>query len=83
MDANKLLKLREIGYKILPTCDTCDWAEFREGSDFGACMFHSYKHAKHTDETMDLSIHRSGSCDMYEAPVILENVLGAWAEFLD
>lgn len=82
MDANKVEKLKEIGYEIRPACGTCDWATFRDGSDFGSCGLHTYNHLKHDDDGMDLSVHLFGSCSEYEEPVILENVLGAWDQFV-
>lgn len=81
MDANKVEKLREIGYEIRSACDNCVWGNFRVGSDFGRCHRHHYNHQKHTDETMDLSIHRGGHCPDYSVAGYVP--LGPWMEFLE
>ena len=81
MDLNKLVKLREIGYRIPPACATCTWGSFRMGSDYGGCMRHTYNHAKHTDEEMPLSIHKAGLCGDYHKNLLTTSQLGAWEEF--
>ena len=61
MDVNKLKKLRDIDYKINPSCGTCIHSYITVETDWGICKKHSYNHAKHTTAQRDLSIHRSGS----------------------
>lgn len=65
MDANKLDKLNEIGYKIRPTCDLCKHASL-SSDGWGVCMINSYVHKKHGD-VRELSVHRSGYCPGFEA----------------
>ena len=66
MDANKLKKLQDIDYTIVPTCGTCVHSFFsNSNSDWGVCVKHYYKHEKHTGDSRKLSINRSGSCGQY------------------
>lgn len=80
MDKNKLKKLHEIGYTILPTCGRCANRNFPDPrSDFGTCSLYDYNHLKHSDNPRKLSIHRSGSCkDGFKADC--PGRLGAWEE---
>lgn len=66
MDQNKLNKLKEIGYKIPPSCGTC--VHFKQFDDmhFGECDVNEYTHLKHSGGKRKLSVVQYGSCDKYE-----------------
>lgn len=83
MDANKLAKLRAIGYQIRPTCGMCRHSTSRAGSHFGTCSFHAYEHRKHTRSPRNLSVHISGYCDSFEAHGASQELLGPFTEFLE
>ena len=86
MDANKLKKLKEIGYVIPETCDTCLHAEIKPGQDFGECGLITYDHLKHTKPVHELSIYRGGNCigkGFYELDPEAAKRLGDWAQFLE
>lgn len=62
MDANKLLKLKEVEYKHQGTCNICLYGDFKEPKNsFGVCLLHEYFHMKH-GENRSLSINRNGVC---------------------
>ena len=82
MDANKLKKLREIDYKINPTCGTCVHSYITCETDWGTCKLHSYSHAKHTVKGRSLSIHRSGSCEDFEISSEKEHNMSHFQEFI-
>ena len=63
MDANKRLRLNEIGYEFRHTCGRCVYAELSHDG-WGTCALYSYEHLKHKEERQ-LSIHRSGWCPSY------------------
>lgn len=65
-DPNKLAKLAEIGFKILPCCGLCKHGAFKPGSDWGACTITNYKHAKHVAASKTSSINKAGSCPSFE-----------------
>lgn len=67
MDANKLERLRAIGYRIQNTCGRCISGAFAVGSSWGTCAWYKYDHQKHTDKTRDLSIHSAGTCPSFTA----------------
>ena len=67
MDANKLKKLKEVGYKMRSTCQMCMHRKFPNRSNWGQCMLHTYDHRKHTDSKRHVSIHVAGGCDDFEA----------------
>lgn len=86
MDTNKLKKLKEIGYVIPQTCDTCLHANIKPGQDFGECGLISFRHLKHTTDVRDLSIYRGGNCigeGFYSLDPEAEKRLGPWAQFLE
>jgi len=62
MDKNKLIKLREISYKILAVCGYCEHGNFKSQGDFGTCNIHFYIHKKHQNKR-NLSIHKYGICN--------------------
>lgn len=70
MDANKLLKLHEVGYEVRETCGTCLHAQIDRRNDYGTCGFIQYNHLKHSDSERELSIHRSGHCFHWEGPAV-------------
>jgi hypothetical protein len=61
MDANKLQKLNDIDYTMLPCCGICQFADLSHDG-WGTCTKHTYKHKKHTGAERQLSITRYGSC---------------------
>lgn len=65
-DPNKLAKLAEMGFKVLPCCGLCKYAVFKPGSDWGACNLADYKHAKHIAESKSASTNKAGSCPSFE-----------------
>lgn len=80
MDANKLKVLRELGYRILPTCSNCVHSFFRQ-DEWGTCDANTYQHEKHTGDRRQLSIHESGTCPKFEMSTVAH--LGRFAEFFD
>jgi hypothetical protein len=62
MDANKLERLKEIGYSIQPTCGLCVHFFAPSGGEFGECDLYSYEHLKHSGPPRKLSVHRNGGC---------------------
>jgi hypothetical protein len=87
VDANKLVKLKVIGYEIRQTCANCVHSLFpNERTAWGTCAKHQYDHLKHNDQTRQLSIHRSGRCDDgYKASptATSETNLGGFAQLLE
>jgi len=81
MDNNKLIKLKLVNYKILPTCATCQHGQFGLAS-WGTCSLVSYKHEKHSLTDRQMSIHQSGSCDLYVRDKESKELLGAFQEFI-
>ena len=82
MDANKLVKLKVIGYQVRKTCGNCIHALFSSpASDWGTCWKHQYEHLKHTGEARQLSIHRSGHCDDHHRNKTLN--LGGFEELVE
>jgi hypothetical protein len=86
MDANKLVKLKVIGYQIRRTCGNCVSSTFPNPSTaWGTCAAHTYDHLKHSDQARQLSIHRAGHCKDYRehkgatAPINL----GGFAELME
>jgi hypothetical protein len=63
VDANKLVKLKVIGYQVRQTCGNCVHSFFpSRNTDWGTCSLYQYDHLKHSDQKRQLSIHRSGRC---------------------
>lgn len=62
MDANKAKRLREIGYRIGGTCDSCADFDAKPGQMFGTCKLWTYKHEKHTGDERQLSVSSQGGC---------------------
>lgn len=69
MDANKLEKLKEIGYQIKKTCALCKHSKFVKGSSFGDCSVFTYDHLKH-QSTKPLSVNVNGSCPKWEMKIV-------------
>jgi len=80
MDQNKLLKLKQIGYQIYPSCVRCKHANFLAGREFGLCRKHAYCHQKHSKNPRQLSIHISGYCNDFESNPL--EALEAWKGFV-
>jgi len=76
MDANKLVKLKEIDYHVPKTCGLCINSSFAAPSgEWGECTKHSYDHQKHTDARRLLSIYRGGTCSGFElSPLALSHL---------
>ena len=67
MDANKLAKLRAIGYRILDVCGSCIHFSREWGSEWGTCdLYLSTDHLKHTEGRRYLSVHATGTCPEHE-----------------
>jgi hypothetical protein len=81
MDANKLSKLRKIGYTIKECCGTCIHRTNFKGGYWSTCELHFYDHQKHTDVKRDLSIFIFGCCQNYKS-AIDEFDLRGFAEFI-
>lgn len=82
MDANKRVKLLEIGYEIPPSCGTCAFSDIKPTSDYGECSMHTYTHQKHTDSHRQLSVHRYGGCPSYKPSDHFEATIGLWEQFV-
>ncbi len=87
MDANKLVKLKVIGYEIRKTCGNCVHSLFASpGTAWGTCWLYKYDHLKHSEQSRQLSIHRSGRCkDGYKESPTATNALnlGGFAELVE
>ena len=82
MDLNKVRELKDIGFKIVPTCGLCKHSAIGPMVSFGTCSIQTYQHLKHTGPARQLSIHRSGWCPEFTiAPRALPD-LGAFMEFM-
>ena len=80
MDANKRLRLVEIGYRILPTCATCKYGQFHM-DEWGTCGAYNYIHLKHGD-LRELSINKSGTCPQHRFDESELRNLHAFEEFI-
>jgi hypothetical protein len=81
MDANKLIKLKEIDYSIQKCCGLCRYA--RMSSDgWGECHNTSYKREKH-NAIYWVSINRYGYCDQFSLDEKAEEKLGKFDQFLE
>lgn len=65
MDPNKLIKLKEIGYKIQPCCRLCKHGDFKPAQSFGTCKIQEYEHLKHSDSKRKLSVNAIGTCSKF------------------
>ena len=84
MDQNKKKKLKEIGYVIPQTCETCIHSKISPGKDFGVCALISYNHLKHSTDVRDLSIYRGGRCEEFYVLDTTELArLGTFVTYLD
>lgn len=85
-DANKVKKLRAIGYTIPGLCGYCKHSNF-EGptalNGWGACDLHTYRHLKH-GKGRGVSIHATGTCPQFEwdPSRVAQSGLGAHQEFI-
>lgn len=84
MDANKLKVLREVGYKVRQSCETCIHSDLSPDG-WGYCNKHRYEHLKHSEKQSRLSIHRSGCCTSYQKNEISLALLAlhAFSEFVE
>lgn len=72
-DENKLAKLREIGFRFVKTCATCEHGKQipHHGEDdaemrvWGRCAKHRYEHGKHA-ALRDVPAHALGCCNDHE-----------------
>jgi hypothetical protein len=65
MDRAKLQKMREVGVRVVRTCQTCRHREPADGR-WSHCTLHEYEHEKHTG-TRTLPAHDALVCDSWEA----------------
>jgi len=83
MDANKLAKLKEIGYHVPKTCGLCINSQFASHLvEWGECTKHSYDHQKHTDSRRQLSVYRGGTCSGFELSPLALSELHGFAELV-
>lgn len=81
MDANKLLKLNAVGYKISGCCGLCLYGNFEKGKIWGTCIKHRYQHLKHTKSDREISICIFGRCKEYKEKSEKLNELGTFKRF--
>lgn len=63
-DPNKLKVLKEAGYIVRPSCDSCE--HFIIGTNkWGTCGVIKYQHSKHTGDPRNASVRRDGWCPKY------------------
>jgi len=82
MDKNKLQELHAIEYRIPKTCLLCKHGDFPQNA-WGTCRIQTYAHQKHTGDARQLSIHMAGSCSKCSAASDIDQMLGAYREFLE
>lgn len=81
MDANKLTKLKEIGYVVRKTCDNCEHIVFsRSPNGFSTCLVHMYNHQKHTKSKRELSVSAYGYCNQHRWRENMDAMLGGFDE---
>ena len=83
MDKNKFNKLRDISFEIKKTCSTCKFSSFSKDGDessFAKCAAHTYLDKRGRE--VELTIHRSGHCPLYESNWYSGGELAAWACFI-
>lgn len=81
MDANKLAKLKEIGYTIHQVCGLCVY--FQGRTEFGDCTQFTYEHIKHSAVAKNLSVHKFGTCVNFEIDEEKLLPLHSYVEFVD
>lgn len=84
MDANKLQKLREVGYIVIDCCAMCEYGQFPGGSvqRWGTCAVHQYEHLKHTDNPRQMSVCSFGFCPQFKVSETQRALMGSWATFM-
>jgi len=74
MDTNKLIKLKEINYKILKTCAWCTSVTLSNSKNgpagWATCQKYKYLHLKH-NTMRETSVHVSGVCPQWKPNVQL------------
>lgn len=83
MDANKSVKLRDIGYTIPVVCGLCRHGKFQSGNDFGDCAVKTYVHLKHTAGEKPLSVSKFGKCPDAVVDEAKASTLHGFREFVD
>jgi len=82
MDANKLQKLKNIGYKLRPVCATCRFFRIvTMDSKFSTCKKHVYVHQKHKEKARELSVHSYGWCSDWEENKEIDPFGTSWHVF--
>ena len=81
MDANKLVKLQDINYRMCKVCGLCLHGNF-PSYEWGTCRLYKYNHLKHSETTRELSIHKFGSCKHFELNESRINNLGTFKGFI-
>lgn len=83
MDANKLILLNHVDYKVCRCCYFCKHAEpFLAHNNWSTCRKHLYQHLKHTGEMRQMSILKFGVCRDFEFADVYQTGLGAFSQFL-
>lgn len=85
MDANKLAKLREVGYIVIDCCAVCEHGQFPGGPSqrWGTCAIHQYEHLKHTENPRQMSVCSFGFCPQFKVSAVQRALMGTWAELMD
>jgi hypothetical protein len=80
MDRAKLQKMREVGVRVVRTCQTCRHREPADGR-WSHCALHEYEHEKHSG-SRQLPAHAWLVCDSWEAAPVSKFLLelGAYAD---
>lgn len=81
MDGSKLKVLRELPYRVLPTCGLCRHSSFGRMGQWGTCGVHTYEHGKHTGNARQLSINVHGTCPSFQASEESVCLLEGFSEF--
>lgn len=82
MDANKLKKLREVGYEVQGCCYLCEHSSFNDKiTDWGVCTKNEYIHLKHIGPARFMSVTRYGRCKDFQTASGIAAGLAAYMEF--
>lgn len=84
MDANKLQKLREVGYVVIDCCAVCESGQFQGGpaQRWGTCAVHQYEHLKHSENPRQMSVCAFGFCPQFKLSETQKALMGSWTQFM-
>jgi len=83
VDANKLQKLREIGFQVNKSCGLCRNFKSYGWGVFGTCGIYTYEHQKHKVKTRKLSVPIYGLCGEFAISVRATETLHKFAELME